>query len=590
MTRLFNDPTAFADELVEGFVAANRRWVRRVEGGVARRLRTPEGQVAVVIGGGSGHYPAFGGLVGPGLAHGAAMGNLFASPSSQQVYAVAKAAENGGGVFLSYGNYAGDVLNFDTAQQRLNDEGIPCRTVTVTDDISSAPVDEIPRRRGIAGDLTVFKVAGAAAEEGADLDEVVRVAILANDRTRSIGVAFSGCTLPGADAPLFEVPEGRMAVGLGIHGEPGISETDVPTADGLAELFVMSLLDELPPGVEDANGQRAAVILNGLGTVKYEELFVVYRSVARLLDEAGVTVVEPEVGELVTSFDMAGASLTILWLDDELERLWAAPADTPAYRKGSVGAAKNGYGDESADALDDEGDSESGAIGEASPASRAAASVVTALLETLSSTTDEHADELGRIDSVAGDGDHGIGMQRGASAALAAAKDALARDAGAGTVLTRAGDAWSNRAGGTSGALWGLALTTLGTRIGDDRDPAAPDIAEAVQAAVDAIRGVGKAEVGDKTMVDAIVPFAARFREELDRGSAPGDALAAAALAATEAAAATSDLMPRMGRARPHAEKSLGSPDPGAHSFALIVTAIAGSLPTVAAQPEQGAS
>ncbi|WP_108248706.1 dihydroxyacetone kinase family protein [Planctomonas deserti] len=592
MTRLFNDPTAFADELVEGFVAANRRWVRRVEGGVARRQRTPEGQVAVVIGGGSGHYPAFGGLVGPGLAHGAAMGNLFASPSSQQVYAVAKAAENGGGVFLSYGNYAGDVLNFDTAQQRLNDEGIPCRTVTVTDDISSAPVDEISRRRGIAGDLTVFKVAGAAAAEGADLEEVVRVATLANDRTRSIGVAFSGCTLPGADAPLFEVPEGRMAVGLGIHGEPGISETDVPTADGLAELFVTSLLNELPPSVEDANGQRAAVILNGLGTVKYEELFVVYRSVARLLEEAGVTVVEPEVGELVTSFDMAGASLTILWLDDELERLWSAPTDTPAYRKGSVGAATGGeeFGDDAADALDDEGDSESAALPEASPASRAAASVVTALLETLSGTMDEHADELGRIDSVAGDGDHGIGMQRGASAALGAAKDALARDAGAGTVLTRAGDAWSNRAGGTSGALWGLALTTLGTRIGDDRDPAAADIAEAVQAAVDAIRGVGKAEVGDKTMVDAIVPFAARFREELDRGSAPGDALAAAALAATEAAAATSDLMPRMGRARPHAEKSLGSPDPGAHSFALIVTAIADALPTVAAQPEQGTS
>ncbi len=590
MTRLFNDPTAFADELVEGFVAANRRWVRRVEGGVARRYRTPKGQVAVVIGGGSGHYPAFGGLVGPGLAHGAAMGNLFASPSAQQVYAVSKAAENGGGVFLSYGNYAGDVLNFDSAQQRLNDEGIPCRTVTVTDDISSAPMDQIARRRGIAGDLTVFKVAGAAAEEGADLDEVVRVAALANDRTRSIGVAFSGCTLPGADAPLFEVPEGRMAVGLGIHGEPGISETDVPTADGLAELFVSSLLGELPPGVEDANGQRAAVILNGLGTVKYEELFVVYRSVARLLEEAGVTVVEPEVGELVTSFDMAGASLTILWLDDELERLWSAAADTPAYRKGSIGAAQDEPTDDEADALEDEGDSASEAVPEASPASRAAATVVTALLETLAHEMDEHADELGRIDSVAGDGDHGIGMQRGASAALTAAKDAQQREAGAGTVLARAGDAWSNRAGGTSGALWGLALTTLGTRIGDDSDPAASDIAEAVQAAVDAIRGVGKAEVGDKTMVDAIVPFADRFREELDRGSAPGDALAAAALAATEAAAATSDLMPRMGRARPHAEKSLGSPDPGAHSFALIVTAIAAALPTVAAQPEQGTS
>jgi len=592
MTRLFNDPSDFADELVEGFVAANRRWVRRVEGGVARRHRPREGQVAVVIGGGSGHYPAFGGLVGPGLAHGAAMGNLFASPSAQQVYAVAKAAEGGGGVFLSYGNYAGDVLNFDTAQQRLNDEGVECRTVVVTDDISSAPVSDIARRRGIAGDLTVFKVAGAAAEEGAALDEVVRVATLANDRTRSIGVAFAGCTLPGADAPLFEVPEGRMAVGLGIHGEPGISETDVPTADDLAELFVSSLLGELSDGIPAAQGQRAAVILNGLGSVKYEELFVVYRRVARLLEDAGVTVVEPEVGELVTSFDMAGASLTILWLDEELERLWSAPADTPAYRKGRVAERAGEPGDEDDELEDDE--LEDGTVAselpDASPASRAVASAVTALFEVLSREMDEHAEELGRIDAIAGDGDHGIGMQRGASAALAAAESALERGAGAGSVLERAGDAWSNRAGGTSGALWGLALTTLGARIGDDADPAAPDIASAVDAAVDAIRGAGKAAVGDKTMVDAIVPFAERLRDELGRGSAPADALAAAALAARDAAAASADLVPRMGRARPHADKSVGTPDPGAHSFALIVTAIAAALPEVAARPEKGSA
>jgi dihydroxyacetone kinase len=329
------------------------------------------------------------------------------------------------------------------------------------------------------------------------------------------------------------------------------------------------------------------VILNGLGSVKYEELFVVYRAVDRLLEEAGVTVVEPEVGELVTSFDMAGASLTILWLDEELERLWSAPADTPAYRKGSVSAAAATDSDDDADALPDESGSDADSLTEGSPASRATATVVTALLETLSREMDEHAEELGRIDAVAGDGDHGIGMQRGASAALAAAKEARDKGAGAGSVLARAGDAWSNRAGGTSGALWGLALTTLGTRIGDEQDPAAADIAAAVEAAVEAIRGVGKAEVGDKTMVDAIVPFAETFRRELERGSAPADALAAAALAATDAAKATEDLMPRMGRARPHAEKSLGSPDPGAHSFALIVTAISTALPTVAAQPEQ---
>ncbi|HAN25474.1 MAG TPA: D-erythrulose kinase, partial [Microbacterium ginsengisoli] len=164
--RLWNTPAEFADEMVDGFVAAHPRYVRKISGGVVRRAVSPEGQVALVVGGGSGHYPAFGGLVGPGLAHGAAMGNLFASPSTQQVLSVARAADNGGGVFLSYGNYAGDVLNFDAAQERLRAEGIACETVTVTDDVASAPLAERHKRRGIAGDLTVFRAAGAASAAG----------------------------------------------------------------------------------------------------------------------------------------------------------------------------------------------------------------------------------------------------------------------------------------------------------------------------------------------------------------------------------------------------------------------------------------
>ena len=177
-------------------------------------------------------------------------------------------------MLLAYGNYAGDFLNFSQAEERLRDAGVACRSVQVTDDIYSAPPAERHKRRGIAGDLVVFKIASAAAAEG--LDEVAAAATRANDRTRSMGVAFSGCTLPGATAPLFTVPDGRMAIGLGIHGEPGLEETDVPTADGLAELFVRRLLDEPPDGMSATAGQRVVVVLNGLGSVKYEELFVVY--------------------------------------------------------------------------------------------------------------------------------------------------------------------------------------------------------------------------------------------------------------------------------------------------------------------------
>ncbi|SDG68229.1 dihydroxyacetone kinase family protein [Microbacterium sp. 77mftsu3.1] len=567
MTRLWNDPADFADEMIDGFVAANRRYVQRVTGGVVRSTRVPNGQVALVIGGGSGHYPAFGGLVGPGLAHGAAMGNLFASPSTQQVHAVASAAHAGGGVLLSYGNYAGDVLNFNAAQERLRAQGIACETVVVTDDIASAGPAERDRRRGIAGDLTVFRVAAGAAAAGYDLAGVARVARLANERTRSFGVAFTGCTLPGAEAPLFSVPDGRMAVGLGIHGEPGIDETDIPTADGLAEMLVERLLAERPAGADG----RVVPLLNGLGSLKHEELFVVYRRVAALLEVAGLEVVDPHVGEYCTSFDMAGTSLTLFWLDDELAELWETPVDSPAYRRGAVadGERRDHDGADTTVAAHE-------VAGDA--ASVVLAATVVASLETVARTVDENVDELGRIDAVAGDGDHGIGMQRGSRAAVAAARETAAAGAGAATTLTRAADAWSDRAGGTSGALWGLMLGELAARLGDSGRPDATRIADGVAAGVRAVISHGKAELGDKTMVDALLPFAETLTRSVAAGARLGDAWRVAADRATAAAAATSDLLPRKGRARTHGEHAIGTVDAGAHSFALIVTAVGDTL------------
>ncbi|MDF6020435.1 dihydroxyacetone kinase family protein [Streptomyces sp. JH34] len=569
MTRLSNDPAAFADEALEGFVAAHPRRVRQVPGGVVRATRTAPGQVAVVVGGGSGHYPAFSGLVGQGLAHGAAVGNVFASPSAHQVRQVARAAETGGGVLLAYGNYAGDVLHFGQAAERLTAEGIPTRTLGVTDDMSSASPAEAHKRRGVAGDLVVFKTAAAAAEAGQPLDEVTRIAELANARTRSFGVAFSGCTLPGADHPLFTVPEGRMAVGLGIHGEPGMGERPVPTADEAAELLVSTVLGELPEGVGSPKGQRAAVILNGLGSVKYEELFVVYRRVAQLLAEAGVEAVDPEVGELVTSFDMAGVSLTLCWLSDELEPLWTAPADAPAYRKGTVEAADPFVPDVSAETAED-------TVPPATDDSREAARTALAALRVLKDTVDVHAEELGRIDAVAGDGDHGIGMQRGSTGAYEAAVRAEALGAGAETLLHWAADAWADRAGGTSGALWGVILRAVGTALGDTARPTAAEVASGVAQASAGVMALGKAEVGDKTMVDVLVPFSYALTAATRAGQPLATAWDAAAHSASAAAEATADLLPRMGRARPHAEKSLGTPDAGAHSLALIVRAVHG--------------
>lgn len=575
MTRLFNEPAAFADEMTEGFVASHGRWVKRVSGGVVRNTKSTPVTVALVIGGGSGHYPAFAGLVGQGLAHGAAMGNLFASPSAQQVYNVAKAANNGAGVLLGYGNYAGDVLHFNQAQDRLRKEGIDCRSIAVTDDVSSAPLADRAKRRGIAGDLTVFKVAAAAAEAGYSMDATVEIAERANHRTRSFGVAFTGCTLPGADHPLFSVPAGRMAVGMGIHGEPGIDETDIPTADGLAELLVAKLLTEVPEGIEaPANAARPRVvpILNGLGSVKYEELFVVYRRVAQLLAEAGLEAVDPQVGELVTSFDMAGSSLTLFWLDDELETLWDAPSDAPAFRRGAV-TAQALDASEPADA-----DTEAAAIPEATAESRAGAVRVLAALGAAKAVVEANADELGRIDAIAGDGDHGIGMERGVRAAVEAATDAVERGAGAATTLHIAGDAWADKAGGTSGALWGMALRAIGDALGNSAAPDAGAVATGVAQAAAAIMDFGKAKPGDKTLVDVLVPFRDALAVGVGAGKSLTEAWGAAAAVAQQAADDTTQMLPLTGRARPHAQKSLGTPDAGAVSMALIIRAIHNTL------------
>lgn len=583
VTRIVNDPRDFRDDWLGGFTAAYGRYVEPVPGasGVRRTGGARVGKAAVVVGGGCGHYPAFAGLVGDGLADGAVVGDVFTSPSAEQAHRVGRGVDAGAGVLFSFGNYAGDVMNFGVACQRLEADGIDARIVLVTDDVASAPAVDAPTRRGIAGGLVVFKAAGAASARGAGLDEVERVARLANDRTRTLGVAFAGCTFPGKTEPLFTVPAGMLELGLGIHGEPGIETVPDMTGRELAAALLGPLLAERPAGAT-----RAAVVLNGLGSTKFEELFVLYRDIAPALEAAGVEVVLPEVGEFVTSLDMAGCSLTLCWLDDELADLWAAPADTPTFRRfaGTGTGAGAGRGPRAArfetrprdgvtppPAADGSGPP-TGTVA-APAASAAAAETARQVLTAMLATVVEHEDLLGRLDAVAGDGDHGSGMVRGLRAAAAAAREPALAGAGVAAVLRAAGRAWADRAGGTSGVLWGVLLEALGGFLGDTDPPTAASVAAAVAAGVDAVVEIGGARAGDKTLVDAALPFVAVLDRATAAGQSLGPAWQQAVQAADAAARATADLRPRIGRARPLAAKSVGTPDPGATSFVLCVRA-----------------
>lgn len=563
MTVLFNDPADFAEDQFAGFLDLYSDRLRGVPGGaVAHRSQTP--QVAVVVGGGSGHYPAFCGIVGPGFATGAVVGNIFTSPSAAQVYSVAKAADQGKGVVLTFGNYAGDNMNFGIAAERLRKEGIDTRIVVVTDDIASSPTES--ERRGIAGDFTVFKALGAAAASGLDIDEVERIGRAANAATRTFGVAFSGCTMPGATQPLFTVPEQHMGVGLGIHGEPGIRDEPLTTADQLARLLVTDLLASAPA----RKSSRVAVILNGLGTTKYEELFLVWKTVAPLLREAGLEIVDPEVGELVTSLDMGGVSLTLMWLDKELEHMWKADAYTPAYRK------QRSLIRDLRPAISDVITAEAH---ENAPVPSIEAVPVAELVvdgfRILARTMHENEHELGRIDAVAGDGDHGRGMVKGSAAALAAAQSAARASAGPAWILSKAGQAWAAAAGGTSGVLWGAGLESAGAALNDQATAfGGGELAAAVHAFATAITDLGRARPGDKTMVDALLPFVDTLEIAILSGKDPADAWATAASRGVSAAAETAAMSPKIGRARPLAEKSVGTPDAGATSFGMIVSAL----------------
>lgn len=330
MKKILNNPNEFVAEMLDGllkahptmlgFAGEDRHCIVRADAPV-------EGKVALATGGGSGHLPVFLGYVGRGLLDGCAVGDVFSSPSADQMFEVTQRIHGGKGVVYIYGNYGGDTMNFDMASEMADMEGIEVRTVLVRDDVASAPPKEADRRRGVAGMVFAFKVAGARADQGGSLDEVEATARRALDNIRSIGVALSPCTVPAAGRPTFTIGEDEMEIGMGIHGERGMKREKLQTADQIAERMADAILSDMPLGSRD----RVAVMVNGLGATPPEELYILYRKVHTLLTDRGVQIHRAYIGEYATSMEMAGASLTFFKLDHELASLLDYPAESPFF-------------------------------------------------------------------------------------------------------------------------------------------------------------------------------------------------------------------------------------------------------------------
>lgn len=332
MHKMINEPDAFVDEMLEGILCAHSDELRPVDGDRKVLVRNDAGsgqRVGIVTGGGSGHLPVFLGYVGKGLCSGVAVGNVFSSPSAEQMYAATRAVDTGAGVLYLYGNYGGDVLNFDLAGDMAEADDIRTETVLVTDDVASAPAGEEENRRGVAGLVFAYKCAGAAAERGQDLDEVTAVARKVVDNTRTMGVGLSPAILPSAGKPTFEIDDDEMEIGVGIHGEPGVHRGKRESADAIADRLVSAISEDL----KLSSGEEVAVLVNGLGSTPPEELYILFRRVYRHLSENSVKIHRNYIGEYATSLEMAGASVTVMRLDDELKELMDAPASSPFFKQ-----------------------------------------------------------------------------------------------------------------------------------------------------------------------------------------------------------------------------------------------------------------
>ncbi|MEW4369403.1 dihydroxyacetone kinase subunit DhaK [Paenibacillus kandeliae] len=583
MKKVMNRAEDMVLEMAKGMVLSHPELELIPKYKIIKKKQTNPNKVALISGGGSGHEPAHAGYIGEGMLDAAVCGDIFASPSQIQVYQAIKATAGEKGALLIIKNYSGDMMNFKNAAHLAEEDGIQVDYVKVDDDIAVEDSLYTVGRRGVAGTVLVHKIAGAAAEEGRDLQAVKAVAEKAAAHVRSIGFALTSCTVPAKGSPTFELGEQEMEYGVGIHGEPGIERIPTASAQELAKRMVNDLLRDM----KLESGAEIALLINGFGATPLQELYLFNHDVIRELAERGIIIHRTFVGNYMTSIDMAGLSVTFMKLDDELKTLLSRPSDTPGFKVAGPVASVS-YSEAAEELAEDR------------PVSYKVETEITAaevkrdqltldnliyLVDHMSEIIIDNEVPFCDLDSHAGDGDFGMSVAKGFRQLKREWKDILTEDdLTIGSFLHHVSLVIMESCGGASGPIWGSAFRAAGRAAGKHTVVNVSQFAEMLQAAVEGIQSTGErsfgrgAVVGDKTLIDALVPCADNWTQSAQNGDDMRTAFQKGAEAAVRGAESTKDIVARMGRAGAVGERSLGYPDAGAHALGVIFTALSEGL------------
>ncbi|KAB2442573.1 dihydroxyacetone kinase subunit DhaK [Bacillus luti] len=582
MKKIINKPETLVMEMCNGMVMAHPELELLKKYKVIKKKEMNENKVTLISGGGSGHEPAHAGLVGKGMLDAAVCGDVFASPSQIQVYQAIKETASKKGTLLIIKNYSGDIMNFKNGAHLATEDGIEVDYVKVDDDIAVEDSLYTVGRRGVAGVILVHKIAGAAAEAGMDLGAVKAVAEKAAANVRTIGLALTSCTVPASGSPTFTLAEDEMEYGVGIHGEPGIKREKTMSADELANRMTNDLLKDL--GVKD--GEEIALLVNGFGGTPLQELYLFNNAVTRELAARNIKINRVFVGNYMTSIDMAGMSLTVMKLDDELKTLLSKECNTPAFKvDGPVESV------EYVNVLEETEEKEvSFEIETAEEHAVIKDNVITLnnmiyLVDKMSDIIIKNEVPFCELDTHAGDGDFGMSVAKGFKQLKREWHSIVEQEnVTIGSFLDGCSMIIMEHCGGASGPIWGGAFRAASKAAGEKRELTVKEFAEMLQAALQGIQSIGErsfgrgAVVGDKTLVDALAPCVDSWLASASSEEDMKTAFEKGAEAAVKGAEYTKEIVARMGRAGTVGERSLGYPDAGAHALGVIFTEIAGSL------------